>query len=700
MPLIRQVIPAFYGGVSQQAPSVRAPSQVEDAINVAFTIVDGASKRPPLELFNILSADDLREAFFHWVPSASGEWFLVVLRGDGLVKVHRLSDGAPLVGTPPVNVSYFQCTGPARQAFRAFTVGTDTYIVNRQVEVTLDPGVAAGTIAGTAQTLQDTLLDNAAEGSVWMILGDEVNQFDTYFAKKVNGKWIEWVQPGVQTTIEKLKMPHVIRITADPVNPLGWRWDGLQVEWGRRLVGNDKSNKWPSFVGNKINGISFVSDRLMFLCKDGFSLSETNEHLNFLRTTVTDVLDSDRIDVKVASDDSAFLQWAKPMAKSMVLLSPTRQFSCDWEGALTPRTASLTQATAYPTSPDCEPVSAGPNLYFASEAGNHAALMEMFIQKDTVTTDAGNVSSHAPRFVPRNVRLAAAHNTFDIVLLVSEETPNTVYVYKHHWQGDEKVQSAWSRWIFDGIHIVNMKVVDEYLYLCYFHGNQTYIGRLNLKLSDPGLAAEHFSHPVHLDFLQKLTGSFNSVENRTYFTTVHPLFSLDNIETTQMVLVDGRVITNTTPTKFFRLSDHQCYMTGSHIQNPVYFGRRYNQSFTLSEQFAVNDQRSVLTARLQLRNMTISFANTGFFKTTVTMRGMNPATGSVVPVAELVSSYTSRTLGDNHFHLNAPQLTTDTYRFPVLGQSKDVKITISNDTYLPANFQAAEWEGLVVTRTR
>ena len=48
--VVSQSIPNFLNGMSQQTPTQRGINQGEDQVNFANNIVDGLSKRPPLDL--------------------------------------------------------------------------------------------------------------------------------------------------------------------------------------------------------------------------------------------------------------------------------------------------------------------------------------------------------------------------------------------------------------------------------------------------------------------------------------------------------------------------------------------------------------------------------------------------------------------------------------------------------------------------
>jgi hypothetical protein len=91
-----------------------------------------------------------------------------------------------------------------------------------------------------------------------------------------------------------------------------------------------------------------------------------------------------------------------------------------------------------------------------------------------------------------------------------------------------------------------------------------------------------------------------------------------------------------------------------------------------------------LVGRLQLRFMTLSYVDTGYFQVGVKAGTRDPQ----------LAKFTGRRLGDATNRLGQVPLDTDRYRFPILGLAKDTEIWIESDSHLPCAFQAAEWEAM------
>lgn len=722
MPIVAQSIPALYGGVSQQAAPIRAANQCEEAINAYFTLTRGASKRPALQLVNNLATlvqanpsgpSPFTDYFFHHVPYPHHEGFLLVIPGDGTYKVYRLSDGLAITMTGDTGQAYLTVApgAKAREVFRASTVGLTTYIVNTSVVTALSATTAPGSIAGTAQTLQDNILDSAAEGSIYKILGDETNPYDTYYAKKEGGRFIEWVKPGEKVAFDVATMPHVLELTIDGADPLEADADFNPGVWEEMKVGDSKSNKPPSFVDKRLAGIFFAHDRLGFLCENKVSMSETGRYLNLWRTTVTDVLDTDRIDIAVSADGSSFLWHAKPLGKSIILFAEERNFSMDGNPIFSPRTVAVTQATAYPCSKVVSPQSSGPNVYFASNATDATSIREMFVQDDAVTNDAADITAHVPYYIEPGVDMMVANNDTDTIL-VGRSNGIGLACYNSYWAGDEKVQSAWNLWLpSTSLRILSMFSIGQHIYAVFYANtfsnkdrtSHLMLGKWDMRPTGFSPSFSLLGYVPHLDALSLAEPTYNAVEDRTYFTSPFPIMAFRS--QARLVILTGvnagkqYRLTNPGPVEVIDGPDHFTFALPGNWSGDLYaVGLQYEFRFTFSEQFLTGGERSSLTSRLQLRTMTVSFQDTVAFRTRVEVLG-TPASEEQI-VTSLLSTYTARTTGNADFMLSRPQLRSGSYRFPVLGRSTEAKITLINDEFTPCNFITAEWEALVSTRTR
>ncbi len=715
MAIVTMPLSGLFGGVSQQSPIVRADNQVEAANNCSFTIAHGCSKRNPVEVVNQLSSLDLSGSFVHWISDENGDWYILMCTSETL-SVYRASDGQKLNVANDTLQTYLTTTDPEKY-FRALTVKNDTYIVNTTTTVSMTASTAAGSIAGEAQTLQDESLDSVPDGNIYEIVGHSSEEFDLYYAKKNNGKWYEWVKPGINDEIDPSTMPHRLTLIYDEVDPFGVRFEFNPVTWEKRKVGDEKSNKVPSFVGDKITGIFHTSGRLGLLSPDAVTLSETDEELNFFRTTVTNVLDTARIDRTVKKGVTSPFRWAKPLQTQVVLFTDDAQYFLTGNPVLTPATASLSYATSYQTSSGCEPTNSGANLYFSVSSGNSSTIREMFIQEQVISTDAIDATAHVPDYLPKDMRQMASHSNLNMVCCHSPEAPNKLWVYQYYYNGDSKVQSAWGQWSLNpGVAIQNLQVIDDYL---YFVGTftytideglgttttETFLFKVNLKTNDPGEYGNPFNEPICLDFLYKVGTTYDSGTNRTLMSSTFPVMAPEVREDLTLILGTGHAATgrmfeyNTVYTFQPHSSLFNFYVAGDWWDDgDVFLGAKYMQELELTKPYYKSGDEAMLNARVHLKAINIGFLDTAYFVSNVEVEGIDSIGGTFITA--LNNTYEARTLGSAYFNLNSPQLKTGSYALPVLGNARNTTIKLQNESYIGANWVSAEYEALVTSRTR
>lgn len=97
MSLLSFEIPGLYNGVSQQAPSVRLPSQCEQQINILSSVSDGIDRRPPSEWVAKLSNSNAdNKSFYYLYSRAPAENYMVIFTGHATtpIEIYRCETGA------------------------------------------------------------------------------------------------------------------------------------------------------------------------------------------------------------------------------------------------------------------------------------------------------------------------------------------------------------------------------------------------------------------------------------------------------------------------------------------------------------------------------------------------------------------------------------------------------------------------------
>ena len=536
-------------------------------------------------------------------------------------------------------------------------------------------------IKGSVQLFSDLPL-NLDDGYVCYITSHPQDSGKGYYVKynASSRAYVECAGPDIQTTLDKTTMPHTLVRNSDGTFTFS------PIDWGIRKVGDYASNPWPSFVGRTLNDAFFYRNRLGLLSDENVILSEAGEFFNFFGTTVTSVLDSDVIDLNVATTKVSILRFAIPFNKSLMLFSDQSQFQLHAQDILTPRTVKADPVTEFVSSKRCKPVGAGPQLFFVSDRTTNSGVREYYVDQDTMTNDAADITAHVPSYVPIGVFKQAVSTTEDVLFMLSSQDPSAVYVYKYYWGPQEKLQSAWSRFRFNaGDTVMGVEFIGSVAYFVIARADGLYLEEMNIQAGalDAGLPFN-----VLLDRKVSLTGTYDAGTNKTTWTLPYPVPSGAAVEA---VLGPEFGTAAGFGMQLSVLTGATVQVAGDFSGKSAFLGIRYEARFRFSEQYIKDQQNQVIaSANIKIRRMRVTFANTGYFRAEVTPPGRPTNT----------YTYTSKTLGVSGVLLGSPTISSGHFLIPIMSSSRGVTIELVNDTPLPSAFQSAEWEGEMVVHSR
>lgn len=509
------------------------------------------------------------------------------------------------------------------------------------------------------------------DGFVIGVVGDNDKGQDDYYVRlqtnDTGGQvWKETIKPGVKTSLDVTTLPHQLVSNADG------SFTFQQAKFKDREVGDDETNPFPSFVGHKLNDIFFHRNRLGFLADENIVLSEAGrfEEFNFFKRTTLTLLDTDPIDAAVSNNKVSILKHAVPFNESLLLFSDLTQFRLTADDLLTPETVALDVTTQFEASLKAKPVGAGRYVFFATNRGKWSGIREYFVDIDAEVDDAADITAHVPEYIPGEVRKMEASSNEDMLLLLSTDDRKSMYVYSYYWQGTDKLQSSWSRWTFEG-EILNISFnksdIDILVKYETVNGPSLAIERINLS-TDRAIQYTEQSHGICLD-------------RRQIWNNENPL-------ETSPIPTEGR--------EYVFISDKGFVLDFPKAQNyvsqggTVFYGVPFDFRYIFSEQVMKNNNEPMTSGRLQLRNMTLVYNDTGSFEVVVRPKARE----------ESVNKFNGRIIGALANLLGSVAIETGKYRFPILAKSNEVQIEIRTDSHLPAIFQSAEWEGYFVMRSQ
>lgn len=549
----------------------------------------------------------------------------------------------------------------------------------------------------TKQTQNYTdLPSRAVHGYQVEITGSPGSVFDNYWLEYDgsgtagnDGVWREIAEPGRKIAFDAATMPHTLTREADGT------FTFKAATWGKCEAGSAVTTPTASFVGKTINDIFFYRNRLGFIADEAVIFSRSAEHFNFWRETATQVLDTDPIDISTSHVKVSILRHAIPFNESLLLFSDQTQFLLGAGESLTPGGASLDQVTEFEASWKAKPVGAGAFVYFCTPKGEFTGVREYYLDGVSKTNNANDVTSHVPRYVKGGVFKLSASTNEDILIALSENQRDTIYVYKFYYSGQEKVQSSWSEWRLPaGSSILNAEFIENTLWLAVRRADGLHLERMDIET---GVTDNGLPFVVHLDrrFTQAHVDdlAFDPVTNTTTFTLP---YSLGPIDPGELILVGGPGDDTYKPGQVIHYTHEADGVVRLRGNVTSFFGGiRYRLLYVLSpllirQEASGGGQVANTEGRIQLRRALVNYADTGSFRVEVTPSRRNT----------FVYNFTGRIVGSGNNLIGSSPIETGSFKFPIMANNMNVQIKIINDTHLPSRLLNIDWEAMYTVRTQ
>ena len=562
-----------------------------------------------------------------------------------------------------------------------------------------------------SQVVKDTvqnfsyLSSPAINNMVVEVTGDAGNTFDNYYVKfeefqDGDGVWKETVKPDIQVAFDSTTLPHSLIRTADgnfrftQLDGTTYQVDGTDYttpKYGQRVAGDEDSAPTPSFVGRKLNDLFFHRNRLGFLSDENVIMSRAGEFFDFFPETVTQLLDTDPIDIASTHTKVSILRHAISFDEELLLFSDQTQFIMSGEATLTASNVAINVATEFEADRQTKPKGAGSNVFFTFPKGDFTGMREFFIASDTDTKQADDITANVPVFIPKNVFKITSATNENILAILSSDSPNCIYIYQYYVSSGKRLQSAWHKWDYGSAttdNILNIDFIENTLIIVNERSDGVYLEKVDVSPARVDTGATYLTHLDRKLLENEVTKSYDSATNITTITLPYV------IKNTMKVVgrVGGtnkagrEILTNTQ-------SGTSITVSGDITNFKFFVGEQYEFLFRFSQQFVQladsNGARiSVKEGRLQIRNWSVSFNNTGFFQTEVTPKARDTSS----------STFTGTITGAGL--LGTVNLEDGDFKFSVQSRNDNLSIVLKNNSHLPSNFINANWEGYYVTQSQ
>lgn len=528
----------------------------------------------------------------------------------------------------------------------------------------------------------------APNGFICKVAGDAELNHDDYYVEFVadngssfgQGVWVETAKEGIEDSFDASTMPYGLVHEADD------SFTFKQLEWLSREVGDSLSCPAPSFVNTTLSDIFFHRNRLGFLSDDNVIMSRAGYFFNFWPETAMTVTDGDPIDYSASHEEVVKLKHAVSFQEELLFFADKHQFILDSGEVLSPSTAVVKHATSYDSNMSARPVPSGKTVFFCFNNKEHTGVREYLIETSTDTKDAADITAHVPEYIPQGIYKMCNSTDQDILVLLSKDIRNRLYLYKYYWSGSEKLQSAWFYYTFPEDAIIrNMEVLESTLHLIVEYSDGVYWETIDL-------APKHIEYDT--DFIPTLdrlvseancTVTYDADSNMTVWLLPY-IHNEDNI-----VMLDRETMLPIQT--IFTTGSNEVKARGNFTERHVYIGALYKGIYTFSEQFirsGTDGNIAINQGRLQYTKWDFICSKSGPFKIALV-----PDIGPCHTY-----EYSPRLLGNIGNKIGKVVLGDDRFSVGVRSKSDRINISIIAEVPTPVAILSVEWEGNYYTRSR
>jgi len=480
-----------------------------------------------------------------------------------------------------------------------------------------------------------------------------------------DGWWRETVAPGDPIKFLPQTMPWGLVRNADGTFTLD------VLEWGEKVAGGEESVPAPDFVGDTISDLVSSRSRFGIVSGETTYFSRTGDMFNFWPDSSTEVLDSDPFGVTSMTNSVSRFFYAVPFRRSVFIMADNAQFEISGD-VFTPSAAAIDLATSYTASTRCRPVAVGDELYFPAEVGSVSTLLSYVYDERSVSETANDVTKHVRGFIPSPVIELEGDSVNSQVFALSEATPDTIYVHTFFYQGQERAQSAWGRYVLKDTEILSMGILEGVLVLLVKWQDDIWLIELPTEEDNYG----------DYDWVPRI--DHQVVRTGTYAGGV-TTWDLGYVPTDPVAITSNLFPENSRMLALkLNASGTTVSAPGDWSTHPVLIGDNYNAFVEFSKQYLRDaNGTAIVNGRLQLRNMTVRYSDTGYFVVDVT------------PEARETKKwvYSGRILGSDTNRIQKFAVGTGKFRFGVNSNGETVSIRVSSDKFMPFTITSAAWIG-------
>jgi hypothetical protein len=255
--------------------------------------------------------------------------------------------------------------------------------------------------------------------------------------------------------------------------------------WGQRTVGDEESAPSPSFVGERITGISFFKNRLVLLSQENVVCSQAGAFLDFYPSTVITIVNSDPIDISAGSRTKVEFRHGLQHPTGLITFADNAQYILQTRTeAFSASTAELNLLSTFSHSVTTKPIDLGTTFVIAEQNSKSTILNELTLGFDQ-TPLKKDLSKLIPSYIPTGITTITNTLSASLFGLQSVQEPDTLYLFRYYTQDSERLVASWFKWTFPG-NLLLSEFAESEGYVAIECDNEVVLTHMNLLTESPG----------------------------------------------------------------------------------------------------------------------------------------------------------------------------------------------------------------------
>ena len=384
--------------------------------------------------------------------------------------------------------------------------------------------------------------------------GGEDNYYVEYIAyngEYGRGYFKETVARNVSAGFDATTMPHELVNTG----PTAFTFDA--IDWIAREAGDNDTSPIPAFIGDPITSTFYYNNRFGILSTDNINFSVANDPYNFFVKSALTQIDSDPIDLNVASVRPVTLSDVLPSPQGLLVFSERQQFQIfTTDGStLTPTSTIVRAISNYEMNTDIAPADVGTTAVFVSNVSGYSKLFTLQLRDVEQNPVVVDISKVVLEWIPETIDNLTVSPQNSVIMLIDRGT-SYLYLYRYYNNGEKDLFQAWTKWELPGT-IQTAKILNDSVIVVSQHESEYTIGRITLDEIPSGdvvATANGINGNACLDMATRPVSPNNAVVTLTVLdggTGYSDAYSLATVGGTGTglnvdIITDGGVVTEAT----------------------------------------------------------------------------------------------------------------------------------------------------------